>query len=84
MCIRVDDEKMLVEPACGAALTAVYSNIIGKLQKEGKLSPNLSSLVIIVCGGNNITLAQLFHLKEQLDIKSISAAWHGCLKTRSR
>ncbi|KAM5194201.1 L-serine dehydratase/L-threonine deaminase [Mantella aurantiaca] len=70
----LDDEKMLVEPACGAALTAVYSNVFGKLQKEGKLSQGLSSLVIIVCGGNNITLTQLFRLKEQLDIKFVSAA----------
>ncbi|KAM9329828.1 L-serine dehydratase/L-threonine deaminase-like [Gastrophryne carolinensis] len=70
----LDDEKMLVEPACGAALAAVYSNIIGKLQKEGKLSQDLLSVVIIVCGGNNITLTQLFHLKEQLAMKSISAA----------
>ncbi|XP_077317402.1 L-serine dehydratase/L-threonine deaminase-like isoform X2 [Lithobates pipiens] len=70
----LDDEKMLVEPACGAALAAVYSNVFGKLQKEGKLSQDLSSLVIIVCGGNNITLTRLFQLKEQLDIKSMSAA----------
>ncbi|XP_018416174.1 PREDICTED: L-serine dehydratase/L-threonine deaminase [Nanorana parkeri] len=70
----LDDEKMLVEPACGAALAAVYSNVFGKLQKEGKLSQGLASLVIIVCGGNNITLTQLFRLKEQLDIESISAA----------
>ncbi|CAI9568262.1 unnamed protein product [Staurois parvus] len=70
----LDDEKMLVEPACGAALAAVYSNVLGKLQKEGKLSQDLSSLVIIVCGGNNITLKQLFRLKEQLNIESISAA----------
>ncbi|KAM4808607.1 L-serine dehydratase/L-threonine deaminase-like [Rhinophrynus dorsalis] len=69
-----DDEKMLVEPACGAALAAVYSNVVGKLQKEGKLSPDLSSLVIIVCGGNNITLAQLFQLKKQLGMSSDSSA----------
>lgn len=72
--ILLDDEKMLVEPACGAALAAVYSDVTGKLQKEGKLSQDLSSVVIIVCGGNNITLSQLFRLKEQLGIESISAA----------
>uniref|UniRef100_A0A8D2J081 L-serine deaminase n=1 Tax=Varanus komodoensis TaxID=61221 RepID=A0A8D2J081_VARKO len=55
----VDDEKILVEPACGAALTAVYSGVVKRLQAEGKLSPRLDSLVVIVCGGNNITLAQL-------------------------
>ncbi|OCU01655.1 hypothetical protein XELAEV_18007448mg [Xenopus laevis] len=69
-----DDEKMLVEPACGAALAAVYSNVAERLKKEGKLSPDLSSLVIIVCGGNNITLAQLFQLKKQLGMLSDSSA----------
>ncbi|XP_029426422.1 L-serine dehydratase/L-threonine deaminase isoform X2 [Nannospalax galili] len=28
----VDDEKILVEPACGAALAAVYSQVVDKLQ----------------------------------------------------
>lgn len=64
----LDDEKMLVEPACGAALAAVYSNVIQKLQQEGKLACSLSSVVVIVCGGNNITLRQLQHLKEQLGL----------------
>ncbi|XP_068127590.1 L-serine dehydratase/L-threonine deaminase [Hyperolius riggenbachi] len=70
----LDDEKMLVEPACGAALAAVYSDTIGKLQKQGKLSSSLHSVVVIVCGGNNITLSQLFRLKEQLEVESVSAA----------
>ncbi|XP_029427438.1 L-serine dehydratase/L-threonine deaminase-like [Rhinatrema bivittatum] len=70
----VDDEKILVEPACGAALAVVYSGVVQKLQKAGKLPPELPSLVIIVCGGSNISLAQLAHLKEQLGIKSVSAS----------
>ncbi|XP_075070021.1 L-serine dehydratase/L-threonine deaminase-like [Mixophyes fleayi] len=69
----LDDEKMLVEPACGAALAVVYSNVVGKLQKAGKLKRDLSSLVIMVCGGNNITLTQLFRLKEQLGMDVHSA-----------
>ncbi|XP_044845769.1 L-serine dehydratase/L-threonine deaminase-like isoform X2 [Mauremys mutica] len=70
----VDDEKILVEPACGAALAAVYSGVVQRLQAEGKLSRALGSLVIIVCGGNNITLAQLQRLKEQLGIQNVMAA----------
>ncbi|XP_024422569.1 L-serine dehydratase/L-threonine deaminase [Desmodus rotundus] len=62
----VDDEKILVEPACGAALAAVYSHVVQKLQGEGKLCNPLSSLVVIVCGGSNISLAQLQALKKQL------------------
>nr|KAF6282777.1 serine dehydratase [Myotis myotis] len=62
----VDDEKILVEPACGAALAAVYSNVVQKLQGEGKLRTPLSSIIIIVCGGSNISLTQLQDLKKQL------------------
>ncbi|XP_006265885.3 L-serine dehydratase/L-threonine deaminase [Alligator mississippiensis] len=64
----VDDEKILVEPACGAALSAVYSNVVQRLQAEGKLDAMLSSLVIIVCGGNNISVTELQHLKKKLSI----------------
>ncbi|MBN3309336.1 L-serine dehydratase/L-threonine deaminase [Amia ocellicauda] len=70
----VDDEKILVEPACGAALAAVYNNTIGKLQEEGKLSRDLGPVVVVVCGGNNITLGQLQRLKEQLGLPSLTAA----------
>lgn len=66
----VDDEKILVEPACGAALAAVYSNVVQKLQGEGKIRMPLSSLVVIVCGGSNISLAQLQDLKTQLGMTS--------------
>lgn len=63
----LDDERMLVEPACGAALAAVYSGILGRLQAEGRLSPALASVVVIVCGGNNISSQQLQELKMQLN-----------------
>lgn len=59
-----------MEPACGAALAAIYSNVVQKLQGEGKLCTPLSSLVVIVCGGSNISLAQLPELKKQLGMKS--------------
>ncbi|XP_036305397.1 L-serine dehydratase/L-threonine deaminase [Pipistrellus kuhlii] len=65
----VDDEKVLVEPACGAALAAVYSGVVQKLVGEGKLHTLPSSLVVIVCGGSNISLAQLQALKKQLSMK---------------
>ncbi|XP_053726575.1 L-serine dehydratase/L-threonine deaminase-like [Synchiropus splendidus] len=62
----VDDEKILVEPACGAALSAVYSGVIKRLQEEGKLERRLGPVVIVVCGGNNISMEQLRRLKKQL------------------
>lgn len=64
----VDDEKILVEPACGAALAAVYCDIIKKLQDEDKLAKQLGPVVIVVCGGNNISMEQLWRLKKQLGL----------------
>ncbi|XP_059884108.1 serine dehydratase-like isoform X2 [Delphinus delphis] len=62
----LDDERMLVEPACGAALAAIYSGLLGRLQAEGRLHPSLASVVVIVCGGNNIDSGELQALKAQL------------------
>ncbi len=55
---------MLVEPACGAALAAVYSDLIGQLQKAGKLGP-VKNVVIIVCGGHAVSLEALQTWREQ-------------------
>ena len=46
-----DDHRMLVEPACGAALSLVYSDLttITNLVPQGK-----GPVVVIVCGGSGI------------------------------
>ncbi|XP_012411769.1 serine dehydratase-like [Trichechus manatus latirostris] len=62
----LDDERMLVEPACGAALSVIYSGLLGRLQSEGRLSPSLASVVVIVCGGNSIDSQELQALKAQV------------------
>ncbi|VCW96969.1 unnamed protein product, partial [Gulo gulo] len=62
----LDDERMLVEPACGAPLAVIYSGLLGRLQAEGRLHPSLASVVVIVCGGNNIDSGALQALKAQL------------------
>lgn len=66
--VCADDEKVLVEPACGAALAAVYCGVIKRLQHEGKLAQDLGPVVIVVCGGNNISMEQLIRLKKQLGV----------------
>lgn len=51
-CLRfIDDQRVLVEPACGAALSVVYAR-----------APELigyKNVLVIVCGGVTATLAQL-------------------------
>ncbi|XP_062378688.1 serine dehydratase-like [Sardina pilchardus] len=62
----LDEERVLVELACGAALAAVYSGLIQRLQGLGQLPRPLGPLVVIVCGGSSVDLAQLMHLKTKL------------------
>lgn len=54
----LDDHRMLVEPACGAALSAVYDR-----------APALaaaSSVVVVVCGGAGITFGELHGYLDRL------------------
>ncbi|KAJ8312476.1 hypothetical protein KUTeg_009849 [Tegillarca granosa] len=58
-CLKfADDHRMLVEPACGASLASVYSDVISKLEKDGKL-PEIKSALIVVCGGSGVSLEAL-------------------------
>ncbi|NXY53542.1 SDSL protein, partial [Callaeas wilsoni] len=65
----LDDERMLVQPACGAALAVLYSGRLQRLQSEGRLRAPLASVVVVVCGGSNICTAQLRALKRQLGME---------------
>uniref|UniRef100_A0A8C5LUA8 L-serine ammonia-lyase n=1 Tax=Leptobrachium leishanense TaxID=445787 RepID=A0A8C5LUA8_9ANUR len=64
----LDDELMLVEPACGAALAAVYSGHIERLKLEGRLKNPHGPVVLIVCGGSAISLSQLLDFKSQFGL----------------
>lgn len=55
----VDDHRMLVEPACGATLAAVYSSILPKLQQQGRLPDRLDNIIVVVCGGSAVTYNML-------------------------
>ncbi|NWH77972.1 SDSL protein, partial [Piaya cayana] len=65
----LDDERMLVEPACGAVLALLYTGRLQRLQHEGRLRTPLSSVVVVVCGGSSIQAAQLQALKSQLGLE---------------
>ncbi|MEG2031113.1 MAG: pyridoxal-phosphate dependent enzyme [Janthinobacterium sp.] len=49
----IDDHRLVVEPACGAALAAVYGQV-------PQLAP-YASVLVIVCGGVTATTRQLDH-----------------------
>lgn len=51
-CMRfIDDQRIVVEPACGAALAAIYERVPEILEYE--------SILVVVCGGATATLKQL-------------------------
>jgi L-serine/L-threonine ammonia-lyase len=58
-----DDERMLVEPACGVNVALCYE---GRLKQAlgRKLSP-ASIVVIVLCGGSNVTLDMLSEWKKE-------------------
>lgn len=58
---------MLVEPACGASLACVYERLFKVWQDQGKLG-ELKSALVIVCGGNIVSLKALMGWKEKLGL----------------
>lgn len=62
----LDEERVLVEMACGAALAAVYSGVITRLQAKGLLPVSLGPVVVIVCGGSSVDTKQLSCLRKKL------------------
>jgi L-serine/L-threonine ammonia-lyase len=60
-CLRfADDARMLVEPACGAALAIAYENLPALSQRMKPL--------IVVCGGIGVDLAKLAVWKNQFSL----------------
>ena len=61
------DHKLLVEPACGAALAVLYSD---RLRQE--MFTNFPSdggpIVVELCGGSGVTLDLLQQWKTNLDL----------------
>ena len=68
-CVNLaDDHRMLVPPACGAALAALYGDTIPKLQKAGKLPEKLTNIVAILCGGSGVNLETIDQWKKDYDL----------------
>lgn len=57
-----DDERILVEPACGASMALAYD---GRLQKQLKGFSKNSTVVIICCGGSRIDLRTMDDFKQK-------------------
>ena len=60
-----DDERMLVEPACGVNVALCYDGRLKKLLPELTLE---SKVVIVLCGGATVTLEGLIEWKEKFGL----------------
>ncbi|CAG5118757.1 unnamed protein product [Candidula unifasciata] len=67
-CVQfAEDHRLLVEPACGATLAALYSNIIHKLVEQGQLQ-NITTVLAIVCGGSIVSTSVMEGWKDQFGL----------------
>jgi len=63
-CVRfADDERIMVEASCGVSLALCYGGRLKKLMPE---LTEKSKVVIVVCGGKNVTAKMLHDWEEQL------------------
>ena len=61
-CLQIaDDQRILVEPACGAALAGVYEGLVEQVVGKGPV-------VVIVCGGNIVNLDTMEKWREEATI----------------
>jgi len=65
-CIKFsEDHRILVEPACGAGLAALYSDRLRKTTLDGVDGP----IVVEICGGSGVNLDLLAMWKKDLGIE---------------
>ena len=65
-----DDERLVVEPACGVSVAVCYD---GRLKQLLPKLTNESKVVVIVCGGSDITLEMLMgYRKQYADVESMA------------
>ena len=59
------DHRMLVEPACGAALALAYS---AKYREELKREAEGKPVVVVVCGGSGVTAEILRDMEKSVGL----------------
>lgn len=59
----LDDHGVLLDPASGVALAAVYNGSVARLQSEGVI-PRMARVCVLVTGGRNISVQHLAELEK--------------------
>ena len=68
VCFFLDDHGILVEPSCGVSLATIYSNALPGLLDENGFDSKAGPIVIIVCGGSDITPEILLDYVKMFDL----------------
>ena len=64
-CVRfADDERIMVEASCGVSLALCYG---GRLRKVLPELTEESKVVVVVCGGKNVTAGMLWEWEQKLE-----------------
>lgn len=75
-----DDERILVEPACGASVALAYD---GRLKKYLKGFSSESKVVIVVCGGSRINLKMMEEYRLQFGDRARELGLERCVDVPS-
>ena len=62
-----DDERILIEPACGVSVAVAYIDgmLKGLMEGSGRTFGKDSRVVIVVCGGSHVSLDKIQGWKEE-------------------
>jgi L-serine/L-threonine ammonia-lyase len=73
-----DEERILVEAACGVSVVVGFNGVVGEVlrkvgeggstESEGKKGIEEKNVVIVVCGGSNVTLGVLAEYRERFGV----------------
>ncbi|RAL68080.1 hypothetical protein DID88_008799 [Monilinia fructigena] len=64
----VDEERLLVESACGVSVAVAINGVLNGILEEDGASVEGKNVVIVVCGGSNISLKTLTEYRERFGV----------------
>jgi len=66
-----EEERMLVEPACGASLAIIYEDLLKTIMEGEAASEHIkedTKVIVVVCGGSTVGLEMLLKYKEEFGL----------------
>lgn len=64
----LDDEKLLIEPACAASLVPFYNGDINTLMQSNSKLKGIKNIAVIVCGGTQVNIGMVDKWKREVGL----------------